>query len=111
MNESSDYIDTVLSLSDTSVRTVKMEADDNNLIELLNFDSHKEKLGSKVITEIGCSHVAFTVENVDDIYKKLRGCGVLFNSIPTPSPDGYAKVAFCKDPDGTFIELVEVLSK
>ena len=33
------------------------------------------------------------------------------SSTPRPncSPDGLAKVTFCLDPDGTFIELVEML--
>ena len=110
-NEPSDFIDTILSLKNTSLRTVKMEAHDGNLIELLYFKSHPEKPKKRGITEIGCSHVAFTVENIDELYNKLTKKGVVFNSSPKISPDGYAKVAFCKDPDGTFIELVEVLKE
>ncbi|MBI3088771.1 MAG: VOC family protein, partial [Candidatus Colwellbacteria bacterium] len=60
---------------------------------------------------IGCTHVAFTVANLDKEYKRLTEAGIVFNSPPQLPPDGYAKVAFCKDPDGTLIELVEVLEK
>ena len=112
MNEQDPYIDTILNLHGVSVRTVKMAANDGNLVELLHFKSHlavTEK--QKEIYSVGCSHVAFTVENIDEEYKRLRNENVIFNSLPQYSPDGYAKVAFCKDPDGTSIELVEVIRK
>ena len=112
MNEKGQYIDKILNLHDVAVRTVKIAADDGNLIELLFFESHpaaKHKV--KEMHGIGCSHVAFTVENLDADYERLRNGGIVFNSSPQYSPDDYAKVAFCKDPDGTLIELVEVLSK
>lgn len=32
-----------------------------------------------------------------------------FISPPQVSPDSYAKVAFCQAPEGTYIELVELL--
>lgn len=113
MEESGEYIDTLLLLKNTSVRTIKMSADDNSsLIELLHFKSHPIKLREdKNITGVGCSHVAFTVDDIDFEYKRLKSEGILFNAPPQLSPDGYAKVTFCRDPDGTLIELVEVLQK
>lgn len=112
MNEQGPFIDRILNLRNVSVRTVKMAAGDGNLVELLHFKSHSavtEK--QKDIYSVGCSHVAITVENLDEEYKRLMKEDIFFNSPPQYSPDGYAKVAFCKDPDGTLIELVEVLSK
>ena len=35
---------------------------------------------------------------------------IKFNAPPQKSPDGLVKVTFCKDPDGTPIELVEMLN-
>ena len=64
---------------------------------------------SRKITQIGCSHIALTVPNLDNLYDKLLEQDVVFNSPPQYSPDGYAKVTFCKDPDGSLVELVEVL--
>ena len=37
--------------------------------------------------------------------------GVRINCPTHISPDGYAKITFCHDPDGTSIELVEVLDQ
>lgn len=110
MLEQGSYIDNMLALKDVQVRTVKMEADDGNLIELLWYKSHpRTRTYTNEICEIGASHAAFTVENLDEEYKRLSGSGVRFNCLPQYSPDGKAKVTFCQDPDGTFIELVEML--
>ena len=60
---------------------------------------------------IGASHIAFTVDDLDKTYQYLLDNGVKFNAPPQKSPDGFAKVTFCSDPDNTPIELVEVISK
>ncbi len=109
-DESGDYIDKILGLKNATVTTVKMTAEDGNLIELLYYQSHPRKLAkAKEIYATGISHLAFTVANVDAEYERLSKADVSFNSPPQKSPDGYAKVTFCRDPDGNFIELVEML--
>jgi catechol 2,3-dioxygenase-like lactoylglutathione lyase family enzyme len=112
MKESGDYIDNISALKNVQVRTVKMAADDGNLIELLFYSSCPgNPETNRTINQIGCSHVAFTVDNLDDEYRRLTQAGVPFNAPPQFSPDGFAKVTFCRDPDGSYIELVEVLKK
>lgn len=111
MKESGDYIDKISGLKGVAVTTVKMAADDGNLIELLYYTSHPAKTAVRAINQLGASHVAFTVENLEKEFARLSKQGVQFNSRPQVSPDGCAKVTFCKDPDGTLIELVEVLKK
>jgi catechol 2,3-dioxygenase-like lactoylglutathione lyase family enzyme len=108
--ESGHFIDKILKLKNIEVETIKMSANDGSLIELLYFKSHPKKNDPKrKIYTIGPSHLAFTVENLEAVYKRLEKAGVKFNSLPSISPDGLVKVAFCKDPDGTYIELVEEL--
>ena len=110
MDESGDFIDNILALRNVIVTTVKMAAPDGNLIELLYYKSHKPKpKRTKEICEMGISHIALTVSNLDEEYNRLLKHGAIFNSPPQNSPDGYAKVTFCKDPDGNLIELVQVL--
>jgi catechol 2,3-dioxygenase-like lactoylglutathione lyase family enzyme len=109
MSEAGEFIDSLTSLKGVKVKTVKMSAEDGNLIELLHFESHPRNLAKRDLNDCGYSHVAFTVENLDFEYNRLQEVGVAFNSAPRVSPDNYAKVAFCRDPEGNFIELVEVL--
>ena len=109
MEEAGDYIDTVLSLRNVEVTTVKLTSPAGQMIELLKYQSHPAEQRMREICEIGISHIAFTVGDLDVEYERLKGKGIQFNSLPQLSPDGYAKVAFCRAPEGTFIELVEVL--
>jgi lactoylglutathione lyase len=108
--ESGKYIDQILALENVQVTTVKMSVGNGSLIELLYYHSPREyKNTKKGIDEVGISHIAFTVDNVNKQYERLKHLGVSFNSPPVISPDGYAKVVFCQDPDGNYIELVEEL--
>jgi catechol 2,3-dioxygenase-like lactoylglutathione lyase family enzyme len=109
MSESGEFTDKILGLKGVRLTTVKMNADDGNLVELLHFESHSCAQAKRDLGDHGYSHMAFTVENLDREYGRLKELGVEFNSSPQVSPDNYAKVAFCRDPEGNFLELVEVL--
>ena len=110
--EEGDYIDSVLGLFGARVWMVKLTANDGSMIELLQYPSHpREARQNPQLCDIGCSHVAFTVDDIDKEYERLSKNGVRFNCSPYISPDGYARVTFCHDPDGTSIELVEVLDQ
>jgi len=112
MNESGSYIDNFCCLKEVAVKTVKMADDNGNLIELLHFSSHfRDNLKNfqRELIDVGISHFALTVDDIEETYEKLKEKGVMFNCVPQNTPDGYAKVAFCRDLDGNFIELVEVL--
>lgn len=110
--ESGTFLDNALALNGVEVVTVKMSAEDGNLIELICFKSHRrKKRKERDAASIGFTHIAFTVDNLDAEYERLSGYGVRFNAPPQVSSDGYAKLTFCKDPDGNLIELVEVLEK
>ena len=113
MSESGDYIDNMLALDDVRVKTVKMASEgDSALVELLEFDSHRCRRGlDREIYAVGPSHIAFTVDDLDAVRRRLAAADVPFNAAPQESPDGYARVTFCKDPDGTPIELVEVAGR
>lgn len=109
MVECGDYIDNFCSMDDVRVRTVKMALENGDMIELLDFITHPAKNHNKQINNIGCTHIALTVERLDELYETMKSDGVCFSCPPQIPPDGGAKATFCKDPDGVFIELVEVL--
>jgi catechol 2,3-dioxygenase-like lactoylglutathione lyase family enzyme len=108
--EEGDYIDNFSGVKGIRVRVVKMSDGNGGLIELLKYLSHDSgTINRKGIVDAGISHFALTVKNLEKLYDEMRKVGVDFNAPPQLSPDGYAKVTFCNDPDGNLIELVEVL--
>ena len=107
--ETGKYIDIFLGTKNTKVRTIKMSLGPGSMVELLHFDrplSSGDPLG---LTNFGCTHVALTIDNLEETYEKLLEHDIDFVNRPHVSPDGKAKVAFCKDPNGIFLELVEEL--
>ena len=110
MDESGEHIDKMLSLNDVNVTTVKMSAPETDtLIELLHYKNPIPKEIERKINDLGPSHLAFTVNNLSENYKKLSQKGVKFFSEPQLSPDKTVLVVFCNDPNGIPIELVEQL--
>tara|TARA_Y100000593_G_scaffold83106_1_gene156472 strand:- start:775 stop:1218 length:444 start_codon:yes stop_codon:yes gene_type:complete len=110
--EKGEFIDNLSNLKDVEVHTVKLKDSNGGMIELLQYLSHPKLSDvNKInkINEIGCSHIAITVDDISNLYEKLIGMGLEFNYKPTRHPDidVKAKVAFCRDFDGTLIEIVE----
>jgi catechol 2,3-dioxygenase-like lactoylglutathione lyase family enzyme len=59
---------------------------------------------------VGAGHVALAVDDVADAYERLRGRGVRFESAPRrieAGPSAGHVIAFCLDPDGNRIELIQ----
>ena len=108
--ESGPYIDKLTGLKDAQVITVKLSIPGGALIELLSFKSSaKAHTPESQIDNPGFSHISLTVGNIEAEYQRLFDKGIKFISSPQISPKGYAKVAFCRDPEGNLIELVEEL--
>jgi len=108
--EAGKYIDTLFDLKGVKVKIVKISTENDNLIELLWFESHPEKPSRKNIPDIGYSHISFTVKDINYEYDRLKKLGIEFNCAPQASKDGRTKVLYCRDPECNFIELVEELT-
>jgi catechol 2,3-dioxygenase-like lactoylglutathione lyase family enzyme len=112
MEESGPYIDGMLGLKDVRVTTVKLAAPDGNLLELLHFHSHPDKQhweGKPYST--GFTHIALTVQDLDETLRRLKRVGATVPAEPQLSPDGQVKVIYASGPEGVLLELVEVIKK
>lgn len=67
-------------------------------------------LGVSKSNELGCSHLAYTVHDINISCKKIILGGGSIKNDPVISPNGKVKVAYCHDPEGVLIELVEELT-
>ena len=107
--ETGSFIDLICGLKNTIVRTVKMSLEEKIVLELLEFQSHPSPDYRREIISKGFTHIALTINDLDEIYDKLYINGLECYCSPQISPDGNAKVTFCKDPEGNLLELVEEL--
>ncbi|WP_027824081.1 VOC family protein [Laribacter hongkongensis] len=110
MEETGSHLDAMMGLTGVRVTTVKMAAPDGHLLELLRFHSHPDKPGWEGTPySTGFTHIALTVDNLDQLVSQLMQEGVSFPASPQCSPNGYARVIYAKGPEGILLELVEVL--
>jgi len=65
----------------------------------------------KFVPPASFSHISIDVNNLQEIYKKLKERGAQFYSEPLLSPHNAVKVVFCRDLDGNTLELVESIRK
>lgn len=110
--EEGEYIEKVTGIKGAKLKWVKLKAPDGNLLELLQYLAPRpaqEKPAPSPSDKLGCSHVAFTVKDIDSLYGTLLNNGYHCNSSPNVSPDKKAKVMYCHDADGIIVELVEEL--
>ena len=109
--EEGNFIDTIQHLQGVKLHMIKLAAPDNSMVELLKDESHPTPPPEhNSLCDRGIRHIAFTVDDVQDAWSTLRkeGCEVL--SEPVTSPDGKARLFFARDPEGSLLEIVEVLS-
>ena len=110
MDKSGCHIDAMMGLKDVRLTTSKLTAPEGGMIELLYFHSHPDQTawtGTPYST--GFTHVAMTVNNIDNLCETLRKEGVIFFAPPQRSPDGKVKVTYCRGPEGVLLELVEMI--
>jgi len=110
--EQGDFIDNLVGINGVVLEWVKLRSPDGMLVELLQYQSHPDA-GDRPLplpsNRLGCSHLAFTVNDLAALHLYLIENGYHCNSLPLDSPDGAVKVLYCHDPDGIIVELVEEL--
>jgi catechol 2,3-dioxygenase-like lactoylglutathione lyase family enzyme len=106
-DEDTAFIDSILALKSSKLKTYKLKDPHGNIVELLDFGEQTMPSDNK-ITSTGPTHIALTVKNIEETFNYMKSRGIHFISPPLLSSDGFAKVAFCKAPEGTYIEIVEV---
>ena len=106
--EGTTFIDCISAGKNIHLITTRLATPNGDMIELLDYGKHTTTKANTLFGN-GIAHFAVTVIDIEALYYRGIQNGVCFISPPEVSPNGYAKVAFCQAPEGSFIELVEVL--
>ena len=109
--EESPYIDELLAIKDPALKTVKLIDSTGFIIELLKFENYQVgKSWSGDLKTTGLTHIALTVDNLDELVKGLFKDDYQTLSDIKVSPNGKVKVVFVRGPEGLMLELVEELN-
>ncbi len=108
--EESPYIDELLAIKDPSLTTVKLIDSKGFIIELLKFDNYQvENSWSGDLKTTGLTHIALTVDKLDELAEILRKLDYQTLSEIKTSPNKKVKVVFVRGPEGIMLELVQEL--
>ncbi len=107
--ETGPFIDTVIGIPGVRIEWAKMKCPDGSLVELLQYHSHPDiqPLADAPSNRLGCSHIAFTVADIARTCGEIIRLGGTVVNLPATAPSGLVRVAYCHDPDGILLEVVE----
>jgi len=106
--ESGNFIEHLLGIPNIKVRTVKMVAADNSMIELLWFPEIQDtESWSGSFTSTGLTHVALNVKNIADVIEKTSKLKYITINDAKKSDENNVTVAFIVGPEKLLIELVQ----
>lgn len=108
--EEGPFIATLLGLPGVRVETAKLSLPDGEAQLELLFFHHPPGLEASppaVFHRFGPTHIALRVTDISRLYQSLTAAGIRFLAPPALAPGGRATVAFCFDPEGNPLELVE----
>jgi hypothetical protein len=108
--EVSPYIDELLAIKDPALKTVKLIDSKRFIIELLKFENYQAgNSWSGDLKTTGLTHIALTVDNLDDLVQNLKNQNYELLSEIKLSPNKKVKVVFVKGPEAIMLELVQEL--
>ena len=84
------------------ISIIKLKDVNGNVLEILQ--SSKNNIPTS-------SHIALSINNIEKVCTNLSSKGIEFLVNCRKSPDGSVLVAFCKDPNGIIVELVEQIEQ
>ena len=108
--EESPYIDELLAIKDPMLTTIKLIDSKGFIIELLKFENYQVgNSWSGDLKTTGLTHIALTVDNLDELVEILRKLDYQTLSEIKTSPNKKVKVVFVRGPEGIMLELVQEL--
>ncbi len=111
-NLSGEYQSKLVGIDNIEMDVAILKSRDNARLELLEYKNLPGAKREPVLSnDIGSSHFAITVKDIDNLYKNRENFEVEFMSKPLKSPDNFVKVAYVIIMNECIVELVQVFDE
>ena len=96
----------ITGIPDSTARAVVLRAG-NAFLEIFEYSTPaSQRTDDRALSNQGFSHVCFDSDDVIADHARLSAAGVVFNA--EPADVGPMRIAYCRDPDGNFVELQQI---
>lgn len=106
-----EFINQVLDFPDAHVKGALVDKGEGHQLELLQYINPSSGPGGIARNDLGATHLAFIVDELDKFYEETKERGLRFNNPPAALADEYGnlqrKAMYAQDPDGNWLEFVE----
>ncbi len=107
-----DFPTTLLGFPDTHIKGAFFDMGDGHQLELIQYINPEGGVADFDKNDVRAAHLAFFVEDIDAFYENTRNRGLIYPTPPVPMYDDSGnlvrKASYCQDPDGNWLELVEL---
>jgi len=106
-----EFINQVLAFPDAHIKGAFVDKGEGHQLELIQYINPASGPGGIARNDLGATHLAFYVEDIDKFYEDTRDRGLRFNNPPASLAEGQRnlkrKALYAQDPDGNWLEFVE----
>ena len=112
MTRTGDYIEKLVGFKDAHLEIAFLNMGDGHNLELIQYVVPPGAEGDLNLNDLGASHLAFYVENIEEFHATMSQRGLRFIASPSSLvQDGAVvrKAAYAQDPDNNWLEFAEIL--
>ncbi|MBU16513.1 MAG: hypothetical protein CL725_02275 [Chloroflexi bacterium] len=106
-----EFVEQVLAFPGAHIKGGFVDMGDGHQLELIQYLSPASGENHLHRNDLGASHLAFFVDDLDAFYQETSQKGIKYNNPPASMFDDDGKLsrkaAYAQDPDGNWLEFVE----
>ena len=111
MDRQGETINQILGFPNAHIKGAFLDKEEGHQLELIQYISPTGGRARFERNDLGASHLAFFVEDLDRFYAETSQKGLRFNNPPASQFDDQGRVSmkacYAQDPDGNWLEFVE----
>ena len=111
MERQGEFINQVLAFPEAHIKGAFLDKGEGHQLELIQYFNPASGPGGAARNDLGATHLAFWVEDIERFYNETSQRGLRFNNPPAALRDDEGNIArkaiYARDPDGNWLEFVE----